>query len=366
MRIALAVALLATACTRQGPEPPTAKSPTTADPKPAAATPKGPQTVTVASFGGAYQASQKVAFFEPFTAATKITVVEDTYNGELAKVKAMVDTKNVTWDVVDIEDNAVFRGCDEGLLEVIDPKIVGDAADFLDGAIQECGIATVAWSTIYAYDAAKFPDAKPTTLADFFDLEKFPGKRAVRRNPKATLEQALLADGVEPGKIYATLGAPGGVERALKKLDTIKAQTVWWEAGAQPPQLLADGEVVMAQAWNGRIYNAQVKEKKDFRIVWDGQIYAFDYWAIPKGAPHKAAALEFIRFSLRPDRMAEQTKHIAYAPPRRSAMKLVDPKVVPHLPTAPANFKQAIRIDPEFWADHFNEVDQRFKAWLAK
>ncbi len=36
-----------------------------------------------------------------------------------------------------------------------------------------------------------------------------------------------------------------GVDRAFAKLDTIKDSVVWWEAGAQPPQLLADGEVVM-------------------------------------------------------------------------------------------------------------------------
>ncbi len=363
------LALALVACTPQTPDVPKGPpTPTTATPDKPGAAPaaKAPKGITVASFGGAYQASQQKAFFDPFTAATGITVVVDQYNGELAKVKAMVATKNVTWDVVDVEDNAVFRGCEEGFLEPIDPKVFGDASDYLPGAVHECGIASIAWSTVFAYDAAKIPKDPPTTLADFFDLKKYPGKRAVRRNPKGTLEQALLADGVAPEKVYATLGAPGGVERALKKLDTIKAQTIWWETGAQPPQLLADGEVLMAQAYNGRIYNAQMKEKKDFRIVWDGQIYAFDFWAVPKGTPNKAAAIEFIRFALRPDRMAEQTKHIAYAPTRKSAMKLVDPKVLPHLPTAPANFARALRIDPEWWADHFDEVDQRFKAWLAK
>lgn len=362
------LALALAACTPQTPEvPKTPQAPTAANGGTAGA-PAAPlsRRITVASFGGAYEASQQHAFFRPFTAASGISVVADQYNGELAKVKAMVDAKNVTWDVVDVEANAVFRGCEEGFLEAIDPKVAGDASDYLPGALHECGVASVAWSTVFAYDAAKFPKDPPKSPADFFDLERFPGKRAMRRNPKGTLEHALLGDGVAPQKVYATLGAPGGVERALAKLDTIKAQTVWWESGAQAPQLLADGEVVMAQAYNGRIYNAQVKEKKDFRIIWDGQIYAYDYWAIPKGSPNKAAALEFLRFALRPDRMAEQTKHISYAPTRKSAMKLVDAEVLPHLPTAPANFVRALRVDPEWWADHFDEVDQRFKAWLAR
>ena len=77
---------------------------------------------------------------------------------------------------------------------------------------------------------------------------------------------------------------------------------VWWEAGAQPPQMLADGEVVMTSAYNGRLFNAIVKEKKPFVIVWDGQIWALDVWGIPKGAPNLQEALEFVKYSTPPRR----------------------------------------------------------------
>ena len=137
----------------------------------------------------------------------------------------------------------------------------------------------------------------PTTAADFFDLTKFPGKRGLKKGAKAVLEFALLADGVPAAEVYAVLATPEGVDRAFAKLDTIKAETVWWEAGAQPPQLLADGEVAMTTAYNGRIFAAAVGEGKPFQIVWDGQIYENESYVVPKGAPNKDLALEFIKYA---------------------------------------------------------------------
>ena len=357
MTIAVAVALAA--CTPKPEANEAAPSAPTATPAPKA---KGKLNIT--SYGGAYSMSQRKAFFEPFTKETGTQIIEDDYNGELAKIKAMVQTKSVSWDLVDVESDMVLRGCDEGILEPIDPKILGDTKDFLPGAVHECGVASVVWSTAFAYDAKRTPNG-PKTLEDVFDVERFPGKRALRKNPKSTLAQALMATGVPADQVYSTLATKEGVDRALAKLDTIKKHIVWWEAGAQPPQLLADGEVVIAQAYNGRIYNAQVKEKKPFVMLWDGQVYDYDYWVVPKGAPNRALAMEFITYAMTPARMAIQTQYIAYAPTRPSAMPLVDPATIPHLPTSPANFKRALRIDSAWWADHFDDINARFQAWLA-
>ena len=126
---------------------------------------------------------------------------------------------------------------------------------------------TIVWSTVYAYDKTKFPDNPPKTMADFFDTKTFPGKRGLRKIPKANLEMALMADGVAPADVYEMLKTDEGVDRAFKKLASIKDDIIWWEAGAQPPQLLADGEVAMTTAYNGRIFNAIAAEGKPFEIV---------------------------------------------------------------------------------------------------
>jgi len=292
-------------------------------------------------------------------------------------IKAQVEAGNVTTDVADVEYADAIRLCDEGLLEPIDPASLpaapdGTAAadDFLPGALTDCAVSTIVFSTVYAYDTTKFPEG-PTTIADFFDLEKFPGKRAMRKGAKANLEMALMADGVPAADVYATLATPEGVDRAFKMLDKIKKDTVWWEAGAQPPQLLADGEVAMTTAYNGRIFAAAVAEGKPFQTVWDGQVYEYDLFVVPKGAPNKDAAMEFVKFSTDTQRLADQAKWIAYGPARKSSSALVgkynDGKtdMAPYMPTNPDNMKNALASSYEFWVDHDGELNEKFNAWLA-
>ena len=334
--------------------------------------------ITVMSWGGAYGEAQNEAFVKPFAAATgKPTIMVDSDNPAPA-IKAMVEAGNVTVDVANVEYADAIRLCDEGVLEPIDPATLpagndGTAAldDFLPGAVTECGVSTDIWANVFAYDTTKFPEG-PTTVADFFDLEKFPGKRGVRKGAKAVLELALLGDGVPAAEVYAVLSTPEGVDRAFAKLDTIKSEVVWWEAGAQAPQLLADGEVAMTTAYNGRIFAAAQNEGKPFKIVWDGQIYENEMFVVPKGAPNTADALAFVAFATSTDGLRASAQQISYGPARKSAMleELIfkDGKTVmaPHLPTAPENLTNALETSSSFWVDHDAELNERFQAWLSQ
>ncbi len=336
-------------------------------------------TITIVSWGGAYTKSQVEAYHKPWIAQTGNFVVSEDYNGGLAEVKAQVDAGNVKWDLVDVELSDAVRGCDEGLLEEMDISALPDgddgtpaAEDFLPGTYTDCAIGTIVWSTIYAYDASKM-DSAPATIADFFDVDTFPGKRGIRKNPKANLEMALMADGVPAAEVYEVLGTEEGVERAFAKMDSIKDHVVWWEAGAQPPQLLADGEVVMTTAYNGRIFNAVASEDKPFEIVWDGQVWDLDLWVMPKGAPNKEAAMDFVKFSTDTKRLAAQASWISYGPVRKSSAPLVgsfhnkpDLDMGPQMPTAANNMKNALQNDFEFWADNQDQLNEQFNAWLAK
>lgn len=336
-------------------------------------------SITVVSWGGAYTKSQVEAYHKPWIEKTGNQIISEDYNGGLAEVKAQVEAGNVTWDIVDVELSDAVRGCDEGLLEPIDPSILPAGADgtpatedFIDGAINDCAVANIVWSTIYAFDSTKFDGAAPASMEDFFDLEKFPGKRGLRKTPKANLEMALMADGVEPADVYEVLSTDEGVDRAFAKLDTIKGSVVWWEAGAQPPQLLADGEVMMTTAYNGRIFNAIAAEDKPFEIIWDNQVFDMDLWAIPKGAPNKDLAMDFLAFSTATEQLAAQASWISYGPARKSSSPLVGsystkPELAmgPQMPTNPDNFATALQNDYLFWADNQDELNERFNAWLA-
>ncbi|MEL6679543.1 MAG: ABC transporter substrate-binding protein [Pseudomonadota bacterium] len=334
--------------------------------------------VTVMSWGGAYTKSQVEAYHKPFTAETGIKVNSVDADNPATPIKAQVEAGNVTIDVADVEYSDAIRLCDEGLLEELPADILTPAPDgtpasedFIEGAITDCAVANIVWSTVYAYNSENNASS-PTTIADFFDLEAFPGKRGMRKAAKANLEMALMADGVPAAEVYEMLETDEGVDRAFAKLDTIKDEIVWWEAGAQPPQLLADGEVVMSTAYNGRIFNAAVGEGQPFNVVWDGQVMDFDLFVVPKGAPNKEEALKFIGFSTATEQLAAQASWISYGPARKSSGDLVGlysdgkTEMAPHMPTAAANLENAIVNDFEFWADRDVELSERFNAWLAQ
>ncbi|MTH76373.1 ABC transporter substrate-binding protein [Paracoccus aestuariivivens] len=334
--------------------------------------------VNVVSWGGAYEKSQVEAYNIPFAEKTGIKVNMIAADNPATPLKAQVEAKNITGDVFDIELSDAIRLCDEGALVEINaddlpPAPDGTPAkdDFVPGALQDCAVANIVWGTVISFDTTKFGDNPPKTAADFFDTAKFPGKRGLPKNPKRTLYLALIADGVAPDKIYETLATPEGVERAFKKLDTIKKDVVWWEAGAQPVQLLADGEVTMTTVYNGRIFDAMVAEKKPFEIIWDGQYMDFDLFAIPKGSPNPEAAMEYLKFATSTEQLANQAKWISYGPARKSSDALVGKyqdgvtEMGPHMPTKAEHLTTAVYDDPEFWADRAAEMTEQFNAWLA-
>mgnify|MGYP000400276399 CR=1 FL=1 len=319
--------------------------------------------ITVVNFGGANGAAQKKAYFEPFEkTGTKVVQVE--YNGEQAKIKAMVEAKKVTWDVVEVESPDINRGCDEGLFEKLDWSKLPPKSDFQAAAVHECGVGAFVWSTVMAYNADKLKTA-PVTWADFWDVKKFPGKRGMRKGPRYNLEFALMADGVAPADVYKVLATKDGADRAFKKMTELKPNIQFWEAGAQPPQFLVAGDVAITTAYNGRIDAAQ-REGKNLGITWTGGIYDLDFWVMPKGTPNKAAAEKFIAMAASVEEQAEYTKHISYGPTNNKALAKIDPKILAMLPTSPANSKTALQFNISFWADQGEALEKRFAAWAAQ
>ena len=329
----------------------------------AAALPALAQQITVVNFGGANGDAQKKAFYEPFEkTGTKVVPVE--YNGEQAKIKAMVDTKNVTWDVVEVESPDVARGCDEGLFERLDWSKIGPKSDFIPAAVTECGVGIFVWSTVMAYDGDKLK-SPPASWADFWNVKKYPGKRGMRKGARYNLEFALMADGVKTADVYKVLATKEGADRAFKKLGELKPNIQWWEAGAQPPQFLVAGDVVMSTAYNGRI-DAANREGRHMKISWTGGIYDLDYWVIPQGTPNKAKSMAFIAFASTPQAQADYARNIAYGPTNKNALPKLDAKVLADLPTAPANAKEALQFSIKFWADQGEQLEKRFAAWAAQ
>lgn len=320
--------------------------------------------LVVVNAGGANGDAQRSAYVEPFQKAIgqKVVVVE--WNQEMGKLKAMVESKKVSWNVVEIESGDIGRACEEGILEKIDMSKIGKQADFLPAAMHECGIGMFVWSKVMAYngDVMKTP---PTNWADFWNVKKFPGKRGMRKGAHYNLEFALMADGVATKDVYTVLATKEGVARAFKKLDELRPHIQWWEAGAQPPQFLVAGDVVMTTAYNGRIDAAQ-REGRNLQVVWTGSMYDLDYWSIPKGASNKAAAEQFIAYASSAEAQKNYSTRIAYGPVNIQALKLLDDKVLTNLPTSPKNIQNAMQMNLQFWTDQGEELEKRFAAWAAR
>jgi len=335
------------------------------------------ERLTVGSWGGAYSKSQEIAFTKPFSDKTGIEVNLVRYEDILRKLKRSNVSSPPAWDVLDLDARTAEQACSEGLLEKINLEDIsaagGDTAspdDFLDGALQECGIAAVAWSSIIVFDKRVFKKAQPSSPKDFFDVKKFPGKRAIPRDPEYILGLALMADGIAPQDVYAHLESPTGIDHALAMLDRIGDEIIWWKRGREPAKLLAEGTAALAIAFNGRIFHSIVRENRPFGIVWKGQIYNLDMWTMPKGSPNRDAALKFIAFSTRPDRLAEQTRWLPYGPMRKSAIASIgrhaETKIdmAPFIPTTKMNFTDALLNDASWWVKNESRVKSRMDIWL--
>jgi putative spermidine/putrescine transport system substrate-binding protein len=242
---------------------------------------------------------------------------------------------------------------------------IGGKDQYLPTAINDCGVGAIVYDFILAYDGDKLKDG-PKSWKDFWDTRKFPGKRGLRQGAKTNLEFALMADGVAPADVYKVLKTDAGVERAFKKLDEIRGDLIFWKAGAQPPQLLASGEVLMTSAYNGRISAANEKDKKNFKISWDGALYTIDSWVILKGSPNKDSAYKFLDFVGKAENQAKLPEFITYGVTNKKASDLISAKAMPELPTNPKNLEHATELNAQFWIDNIDRLTERFSKWAAK
>jgi putative spermidine/putrescine transport system substrate-binding protein len=333
--------------------------------------------LTVASWGGTYAASERTAYFAPFTADTGIPVKLIRYAGGIEQVRAQVSTGQTAWDVADLAIADNMQACDEGLLEPIDhdrlrPAPDGTKAteDFIPGALTECGVAHLVTATVVAYNTAAFPGEQPSRVSDLFDLERFPGRRALEKSNEANLEWALLSYGVPRQELYDLLSTERGLRLAFARLDRIREHIVWWTDGQTPVRLLAQGTVVMASGSSGRFVDAAVVHAQPVAVIWDGQLYDYRSWGILRGTPHRDAARALVRFASDPRRMAALASRMAFGPTRHSAAGLVTTHpdtgadMRYHLPSYPANQRGAIRKDHEWYARTGERLKQRFQAWL--
>ncbi len=347
--------------------------------------------VVMVSWGGAYTESQKLGYGDP--AAKKLGIPIDwvDYSGGLSEIKAQIAAGAITWDIIDVYAMDTIIGCDEGLFVEFDfdkdfppaPDGTPASEDFFTEMPSKCAVGNILYSWTYAYHDEKIGSKKPKNIKDFFNTKKWPGKRGIYKSAMHNLEIALAADGVKPGKggskIYEILETDAGLDRAFNKIKELctdpKGGCVFWSAGAKPPELLMQGEVVMATGWNGRFFNAEIGEGAPLKQVWDAQGLDYQYMSVIKGGPNEADAMKAIAEMTSTEGLAGSAKYIAYAPWRKSSLKVIEAgepwykdgktNMMEQMPTHPNNTKNYFLVDPIFWADNSTEIGERWEAMKA-
>lgn len=331
-----------------------------------------PPEITFTSWTGPYMRSQMLGFVRPYEEESGVRVHVEHYDGGIDEIRDQVESANVVWDVVDLTQADSLRACKEGLLERLEGIELpagtdGTPAeeDFVEGALNECGVGVIVWATALAVADGAFGDARPTTVADFFDTDRFPGARAIRDDPTVVMEWALIADGVPPDEIYATLETEEGVERALAKMESLRPGLVLWRNGREPVRLLNAEEVVMSSIWATTGAVAAREPDADFSIVWNGRVIELDLFGIPKGTREKEAAIDFIRYASSSESLANMAEYLPNGPTRRSSLALVSEETREQLPNRPAlDDELTIRSDAEWWAGNHARLEEAFDAWL--
>lgn len=320
--------------------------------------------LTIVSWGGAYQDAQREVYFRPFQQQAGLRVLEESWDGGIGVLRAKMQSGSNNWDLVQVEGEELLLGCEEGLFEKLDYSRFGGRDHFLPQAVHDCGVGTILYNFVLAWDKDKYQGTP--TWQDFFAPDRIPGKRGLRRGVKTALEFALLGDGVPRDQIYKLLATDAGVDRAFRMLDRIKPHIVWWQASAQAPQILGSGEVLMTSAPNGRITTANRTERRNFGIQWQDSLFTIDSWVIMKGSPNLDPAYKFLAFAADPKVQARLLPLIPYGGPARGANEGLPPDLLAVSPTNPANLEVSLHLDDQFWLDNLDKLNTRFNAWLAR
>ncbi|MDO9499154.1 ABC transporter substrate-binding protein [Falsiroseomonas sp.] len=319
-----------------------------------------PDRIVVNASGGAMANLFRRTYNAEFEKRHGIRVV-DTSPVDFGKLRAMVESGNVEWSVTELGGQDFVRAKNMNLLEPLDLSII-DLSKYPAAVRDTHAFPSSVYSTVMAYRTDVFRDGShPKGWAEFWDVRRFPGPRSLRNHPVDNLEFALLADGVEPDKLY-----PIDIDRALRKMTELRPHiSVWWTTGAQPAQLLVDREVVLASGWNGRFYDI-AKRGAPVAVEWQGGSAKQNAFGIPRGAPHLHWANQFLQVMTTPELQAVYATELAYPGLHPDTVNFVAEDIKPHLPTTPANLEKQFWLGVDWWTENGQRAQEAWNRWMLR
>ncbi len=317
---------------------------------------EGGGTLVFASYGSAYQDGQNEAFLAPWAEQNGVEVQNDGPT-DYAKIAQMVEAGSPTWDVVDTEPYFPVANCGT-LVEELDFSNI-DKTQFPEGTVSDCSIPILQYSTVVIYNTDTYAGADvPTSPADFFDVDKFPGTRMIPNwAGGGALEFALLADGVAPEDLY-----PLDTERAYNKLDSIRDSLEFWNTSSESQQSMEDGTADMWLAWSGRGYEAE-KNGAAIAPVWQDNLLAWASLSIIKGSENAANAQSFIEFAAQAEPQARFAEIQPYSPANLTAEPELDDLQQKWNVAESSVQDQAVVTNVQWWADNSGDAEVEWLDW---
>ena len=324
------------------------------------------QKLTIATWGGAYETAQRKALFEPASANTGIEHKVVSFGG-MSDVRLQVTSGQVTLDIVASGSGGASRAGVEGILEPLDYNII-DVSTFYPTLKSKYCVGADVFSTVYAWNPDKYGEKGINSWADFWNVDKFPGKRAYRGKVDGALEPALLADGVAIADVYKVLSSEAGIERALDKIRELRPHIdVFWASGAQHAQLMKDGEVDMTTGWNGR-FDVAADDGAKVTYSFNEALLDYDCLAIPKGAPNKDVAMKFLAEISKPEYQDDLPKYITYGPTNKAAYEtgVIDAATAASLPSSPQNAALQLPVSVEWYGEWREIAAEMYEEMLTE
>ena len=328
--------------------------------------------LVVVSWGGVWNQALRDVMFQEFERETGITVRDDA-PPENAKIKAMVESGNVTWDVLDTDMPAVLTLIDDDLLEPLDYSKIdeGKLSQIPEELKHPYAIGHKIYSFNIVYNTDTFPEGQhPKSWAEVWDGEKFPAGRTFnfRGGVSPQLEVALLADGVPMDQLY-----PLDVERAWASFDKLRPLvTKWYGSHSEAIQLIGAGEADVGCTIGSRGITAK-REGAPIGVEYNQGKLAADNWCMVKNSPNPEGAMAFINFALEAKRQAGMSKAVPYGPSNSEAFNYLTEEEAKDLNTTPENLNKQFWWDVEWWgtvgADGKTPREtqaEEYAAWMVK
>ncbi len=361
----------------------TPNQPSTETPSQSATTDAKNVTLNVTTFGGAYGEAFTQAIVKPFVEQSGLSI-SPVYHANTDATLASLKEASPTPDVIELDRKSLDVACDAGLLQKTSDSDEADAeeqkasnkkkkenTDYLPGSLHPCGVGSLSWSAVTVYNTKKFKKRQPKSLSHLLNTRRFPGKRAFVAKPEYLFEKILIADGVKPRDVYKILATDKGLKRVLKRLTRLSSHIIWADTPTGALELVETGQAAIGIGFNGRIFIDRARGAP-IAILWDGQIYDNNYYAISAQSQNKAQALSFVAFATDTDQLAKHAAQIAYGPLKRSAIAQLNEhptlglSLKPFTPTHPKNRKRRLQRNAKWWGENGTRLTEAFDTWLAE